>query len=313
MTSAPAPLADRLRTHPTVRIGDDIEPAWREPLVAWAGTRGLRVDHPDATLAITTQPGQAVDARWVHSPFAGVEHLVPAVPDDVLLTRTTGTMPRRIAEYVLTWVLAERWQAARYLADSATGTWDPTGPPAAPTRGDAVVVGTGTVGAAIARTLAGVGLRVVGLSRSGRSDEAFDAVLPLADVHDMSVFAGARADVLVLALPHTAQTIGVIDSELLRAFEGVHLINIGRGSAIGTSTLLDALETGRVRHATLDVTEQEPLGPSSLLWRRRDVTITPHISGRTLPSDVVASLDAALTQVRAGTRPASAVMRERGY
>ena len=315
MTSEPAilALADTLRDHPTVRLGDEIELAWHDALVTWAHSRGLRVTDHDATLAITTKPAQAAHASWVHSPFAGVEHLAPALPGDVLLTRTTGTMPRRIGEYVLTWVLAERWQTARYLADSASAVWDPADPPGPPVRDGAVVVGTGAMGQAIARALAAVGHHVAGLSRSGRPHDAFDVVLPLAQVRDMSVFDGSRADVLVLALPHTAQTDGLITAGLLQAFDAVHLVNIGRGSAIRATTLLDALDSGRVRHATLDVAEQEPLDPSSPLWRRPDVTITPHVSGVTLPSDVVSSLDAALDQVRAGVRPVSAVVLDRGY
>jgi glyoxylate/hydroxypyruvate reductase A len=315
MTSEPmiAGLADALRSRPTVHLGDDVEPGVHDALVTWARSHGLEIVEHDATLAITTWPEQAANARWVHSPFAGVEHLAPALPDDVHLTRTTGTMPERIAEYVLAWVLADRWQTARYVADSASATWDASDPPTPRSRDDAVVVGTGAMGKAIARALAGIGYRVVGLSRSGRPDDAFDAGLPLAEARDSRAHDWSRADVLVLALPHTAQTAGLIDLELLRAFEGVHLVNIGRGSAIRTDALLTALDTGRVRRATLDVTEQEPLGPSSPLWRRPDVTITPHVSGLTLPSDVVASLDAALTQVRAGIRPTSAVARDRGY
>ncbi|WP_454855985.1 NAD(P)-dependent oxidoreductase [Promicromonospora soli] len=93
----------------------------------------------------------------------------------------------------------------------------------------------------------------------------------------------------------------------------MHLINVGRGSAVRTETLLTALDAGQVRHATLDVTEREPLEPSSPLWHRRDVTITPHVSGLTLPSDVVTSLDAAFAEIRGGVRPTSAVVHERGY
>ncbi|MEU4364511.1 NAD(P)-dependent oxidoreductase [Promicromonospora sp. NPDC023987] len=311
-------LARKLRTDPTVHLGDDVEPGWRDTLAAWAHSHGLEITDRDATLAITTRPDHATGAAWVHSPYAGIEHLAPVLPDDVLLTRTTGTMPQRIAEYVTAWVLTERWQTARYLADSASGTWDPTDPPTPPDRTGAVVIGTGAMGRAIARALACIGHRVTGLSRSGRPDDAFDAVLSLVPAHgtpapDSTAFGGPGTDVLVLALPHTPQTDGLITPELLRAFDGVHLINIGRGSALRTDTLLTALDTGRVRHATLDVTEQEPLGPSSPLWRRADVTVTPHISGLTLPSDVVAALEAALERIQAGVRPTSAAVREQGY
>lgn len=323
MPSQPAvsALADTLRVRPTVHLGVDVEPAWRTALVEWARSRDLvmtdRADQ-DATLVITTRPEPAARAPWVHSPFAGVEHLAPALPEHVLLTRTTGTMPQRIAEYVLAWVLAERWQTARYVADSASATWDPSSPPTTVRDARAVVVGTGAMGTAIAWALSTIGYGVVGLSRSARPNRAFDAVLPFADLHtgraaDATRDATARADVLVLALPHTQQTGGLITPELLRAFDGVHLLNIGRGSAIRPETLLDALGTGRVRHATLDVVEQEPLEVAAPLWRRPDITITPHISGPTLASDVVTALDAALTEIRAGVRPASAVAREHGY
>jgi glyoxylate/hydroxypyruvate reductase A len=308
-------LTQALRTSPTVRVGDDVDPAWRDALAAWAVSSGLEVTEQAATLAITTRPGHAEGAGWVHSPFAGVEHLAPALPDRVLLTRTTGTMPQRIAEYVLAWVLADRWQTARYVADSASATWDPSNPPVPSDRDGAVVIGTGAMGQAIARTLATVGHRVTGLSRTGRPDDAFDVVLPLAQAFGGTVpgSPGPDTDVLVLALPHTPQTEGLVTPELLRAFDGVHLINIGRGSAIRTETLLDAIDAGHVRHATLDVTEQEPLHPASPLWRRPEITVTPHVSGLTLPSDVVAALDAALKEIQAGVRPASAVASDRGY
>lgn len=313
MTSAPAipALVAALRARPTVGLGDDVDPDSRDALVAWAQAHNMEVVEHDATLVITTRPEHAAGAAWVHCPFAGVEHLTPALPDGVLLTRTTGTMPQRIAEYVVTWVLAERWQTARYVADSVSATWDPSEPPTPPVRAGATVLGTGAVGKAIGRALAAVGHRVTGLSRSGSPDDAFDVVLPLADAHSTPALSGA--DVLVLALPHTAQTAGLVTPELLAAFDGVHLVNVGRGSAVRTATLLGALDAGRVRHATLDVTEQEPLEPSSPLWRRPDVTITPHISGLTLPSDVVTSLDAAFSEIRGGLRPTSAVVRERGY
>ena len=314
------PVAAALRRRPTVRLGDDGDPGWREALGAWAGSRGLEVTERDATLVITSDPARAGGATWVHSPTAGVERLAAALSESALLTRTTGTMPPRIAEYVLTWVLAERWHVARYLAHSATATWDRSEPPLPPRRQEAVVIGTGAMGSAIARALGQLGHRVVGLSRTGRPDDAFDVVLPLEEALDTAAapssattFDGALADVLVLALPHTPQTDGLITPALLRAFDGVHLVNIGRGSAVRTATLVDALDAGSVRHATLDVTEHEPLPASSPLWRRPDVTVTPHVSGVTLSSDVVGALDAALTEIRAGVQPSSAVVRDRGY
>ena len=312
-------LAETLRAHPTVRLGDDLDPPQHDALVAWAHTQDLKVlesgtalERP-ATLAVTTRPAHATGAPWVHCPFAGVEHLAPDLPDGVLLTRTTGTMPQRIAEYVLAWVLADRWQTGRYLADSASATWDPSDPPAPAERDGAVVIGTGAVGRAIGRALAATGHHVTGLSRSGRPDDAFDVVLPHAQAHVGLGPSNARTDVIVLALPHTPQTVGLVTPELLQAFDGVHLINIGRGSAIRTETLLGALDAGHVRRATLDVTEPEPLDSASPLWRRPDVTITPHVSGLTLPSDVVADLGTALDEIRTGVRPTSAVARDRGY
>ncbi|MFI2487568.1 NAD(P)-dependent oxidoreductase [Promicromonospora kroppenstedtii] len=314
-------VADALRRHPTVRLGDDVDPGWCEALNLWVSTHGLeRVTGRDATLVITGDPAHIGGAFWVHSPNAGVERLASTLSESALLTRTTGTMPARIAEYVLTWVLAERWHVPRYLAHTATATWDRSEPPLPPRRQEAVVIGTGAMGSAIARTLGLLGYRVVGLSRTGRPDGAFDVVLPLDEAFgrtdampSATTLDASRADVLVLALPHTPQTDGLVTPGLLRAFDGVHLVNIGRGSAVQTATLVGALDAGRVRHATLDVTEQEPLPASSPLWRRPDVTVTPHVSGLTLAADVVEALDAALTEIRAGVRPSSAVGRHRGY
>jgi phosphoglycerate dehydrogenase-like enzyme len=89
-----------------------------------------------------------------------------------------------------------------------------------------------------------------------------------------------QADVVVLAVPHTPQTEGLINPERLTRFRRTaYLVNIGRGPILQLDALNDALEAGLLRGAALDVFETEPLPAEHPLWRRQDVLITPHVAG----------------------------------
>src|SRR5262249_23121593 len=139
----------------------------------------------------------------------------------------------------------------------------------------AVVLGTGDVGMHIAKTFAALGCRTVGVSRSGRGDPSvFSEVHPVGALRDVV----PRADWLIVAVPHTMETRGLVNRELLALCRGAVLINAGRGIVVEEAAIPGALDQGWLRGAALDVFEVEPLPSSSPLWDDPRVMISPHNS-----------------------------------
>lgn len=153
-------------------------------------------------------------------------------------------------------------------------------------------------------------MRVVGLSRSGAPHPLAETVYPA----DQAEAFCAQCDVVVLVLPHTPATAGLFGARALAALpKGAILVNIGRGAVLDEAALLAALDTGRLRHAVLDVFATEPLPADHPLWRHPRVTITPHVSGPSLPEDVVEAFMANYRRYAAGEPLVGVVDRNRGH
>lgn len=145
------------------------------------------------------------------------------------------------------------------------------------------VLGAGNIGSAFAEKAVALGARrVVGVSRSGRAREPFSDVLDINGSDGKGGLDGLlpRVDVLVMALPGTAQTAGVLSRERIALLPpGALVVNVGRGSAIDQEALAEALNDGRLGGAALDVMVPEPLPADDPLWSARNILITPHVSG----------------------------------
>ena len=239
--------------------------------------------------------------RWIHSASDGVSQFYPAWEAmqnaGTILTNTVGTMPERIAEYVVAAVLGQIVGLPEYREFARQRQWarrlNPTALECAVT-----VIGTGRVGAMIAQRLRPFVRCVRGLSLSGVAKPEFDAVAQLGSGDYVS-----DADILVLALPDTPSTRGIVSEQLLGQLAGAIVVNIGRGSTLDAQALHGALESGAVAHAVLDVFEREPLPEDDWRWEHPGVTITPHVSGFTALGDVLADFLANLDALRAGVTP----------
>lgn len=155
--------------------------------------------------------------------------------------------------------------------------WEPRTPPLAQER-SVVILGLGTLGSAAAQTLSEIGFDVTGWSRSPKT------LSNVTCVHGQSGLsrALAKAEIAVLLLPDTAATENTLNAQTLAMMpKGAYLINPGRGPLIDDSALLDALETGQIAHATLDVFRIEPLPSDHPYWSNPRVTVTPHIAAET--------------------------------
>ncbi len=249
--------------------------------------------------------------QWVHCTGAGVDSwLNPEIDRAVLLTRTPESFGPAIAEWAVARVLAFQQQLLEVSRAQAERRWASRDiQSVAGTR--ALLVGTGDVGSAVARQLAALGIRVTGVSRTGRSDEAsFAAVYPVSALPHLV----GDADWIVLTLPITPNTRGLFSRDILRRCKGAVLLNAGRGAVVEEAALPDALDAGWLRGAALDVFETEPLPESSPLWGHPAVMISPHISGLTTVAGAGEGFLECLASLEGGQLPSRWVVdRDRGY
>ena len=220
--------------------------------------------------------------RVVQSVSAGVDSLLPLVPEGVVVCGASGAHDISVAEWIVAVLLAMRRRLPEFHDlqqqaewDDNAGNWITTGPsPVGPIDdldgANVVVVGYGSIGRALAARLAPFGMNVVGVARHAREDaeppEALPRLLP-------------TADAVVVLTPLTPETRGLVDARFLGLMkEGAILINAARGAVVDTDALIEALQAGRIR-AALDVTDPEPLPPEHPLWQAPNVLITPHVAG----------------------------------
>lgn len=137
------------------------------------------------------------------------------------------------------------------------------------------IAGTGSIGSEIARRLEAFDVHLTGFNTDGRPSDHFEQNYRLADLGEHI----GDLDVLILATPETPDTIGMIGKELFdRAPSHLTLVNVGRGSAVKETELIDFLRANKDATAVLDVFEKEPLPDDSPLWQMDNVIVSPHVS-----------------------------------
>ena len=219
--------------------------------------------------------------RWAQSTWAGVRPLVEAASHGYRLTALKGVFGQAMSEYVLGWILAlER----RIIERAADWSWNPATDRSLAGRRMGIM-GTGSIGAEVARAARCFGLEVVGLNSDGRDVDGFTRCYPGSD---RLAFAGGL-DYLVALLPDTPATGGLVDAGLLAALaEDALFINGGRANGVVERDILAALESGALRAAVLDVMPVEPLPASSPLWQVENLHITSHTAAPTVEAAAAA-------------------------
>ena len=136
------------------------------------------------------------------------------------------------------------------------------------------VIGLGGIGREVARIGAGIGMKVIGWNRTPRPE----AGVPEVSIDELL----SRADVISLNLSLTDETGGFLDAaRVARIKPGAILVNTGRGALVDEAALTDALTSGRIGRAGLDVFHAEPIKPDHPLARLDNVTLSPHAAFRT--------------------------------
>ncbi len=250
--------------------------------------------------------------RAILNTWAGVEGVVGRVrwPAHVPLVRMVEAgMNEGMAEYFAGHALRYHLDIDRALAQSAEGRWEKWEPPLARDR-TVGILGLGALGAAVAATLRGLGFRLLGWSRSAKALPGVECRHGPDGLRDVL----SAAEILVLILPLTPATENVLDARALALLpRGACLINAGRGALIDEAALLAALESGQVRHATLDVFRQEPLPQGHPFWRHPRITVTPHIAAITRPGTAAEAIVAQIGRDLDGLALQHVVDPGRGY
>ena len=228
----------------------------------------LHADSASARTAVAAMPGLQV----IQTQSAGVDVILPAVPDGVQLCDARGVHGSSTAEWALTAILSVLREFGRFERARASRHWD-----YAVTEELAgkrvLVVGAGDVGQQLAGRL-----------RACEAEPVFVARTARPGVHGLAELPGLlpEADVVVLIVPKTSETVGMVDAAFLaRMRDGALLVNAARGPVVDSGALLAELTSGRLR-AAVDVTDPEPLPPEHPLWSAPNLLLTPHVAGSVL-------------------------------
>jgi len=224
------------------------------------------------------QPGSRL--RWVQTTTAGVDQaLTPELlaAEHVAITCIKGPPGPLMAEHAVLLMLALARHFPAYLKNQQQHIWRREGQEWPPLHGHTVaILGLGSSGGNLARVCkAGFGMRVLGLSRTARAHPHVDQPFDQSELLSML----PQADFVVLCLPNTPQTKGIIDAAALAAMKpGAYLVNVARGALIDEAALGAALRAGKIAGAGLDVTSEDPIPKESALWDLPNTIITPHVA-----------------------------------
>jgi len=210
--------------------------------------------------------------KWIQSTGAGVDKLLSTVPPNIIVTTSSGIHVAKGGEYALTALLMLNHRVPHFVTAQHEAQWDQAF--STPIAGKTiVVVGTGGIGSEAARLARPLGVRLLGVNRSGKANEAFDRIYRTAELPQVL----PQADFLLVILPLTPATRGLLGRaqlDMLAKHAGV--INIGRGAVIDNDALVEKLHKRELSGAVLDVYPEEPLPTSSPLWSAPSLIMSPH-------------------------------------
>ena len=218
--------------------------------------------------------------KWYCCSFAGVDPYckdpsIFANPDCVLTNSNVYGVT--IAEHVVMVTLMLLRRMPEYEEIVRNRSWSNQLPIRSIRDNEFTILGTGNIGVNVAERVRGMGAaKVIGLSRSGKPHPAFDEVHPIADLDKVL----PDTKILVMALPGTAETIHILNRARIALLpKDAYVINVGRGTAVEQEPLIEALNSGRIAGAALDVMDPEPLPQDHPLWSAKNLILTPHVSG----------------------------------
>lgn len=300
---------------------DDFE-TWKHALLAQLPGLDIRHssalgDPADIHYALVWKPPAGffdgmLKLRLIVNLGAGVDSLVNRadLPPGIPITRLTDPqMARMMAGYVLFAALRHARDIPHFEQAQRQGKWSYRHP-RSPDEIRIAVLGLGQLGAVAATELSRLGHAVSGWSRSPKKIDGVHRHAGLATLDTVI----ANADILIVMLPLTPETRGILNRErLLRLPRGAAFINVARGALVDQAALTELLASGHIGTATLDVFEQEPLPATDPLWRMPNVLITPHLASVAIPSSAARQIASNILRVSAGQAPENLIDPGKAY
>ncbi|EPZ46299.1 hypothetical protein N007_07325 [Alicyclobacillus acidoterrestris ATCC 49025] len=266
------------------------------------------LDTADAFVGFRLVPGFSYEhLKWIHCLGAGVDNVVQWLDPSTqtIVTRTTGPFGQKIAEYSLSYILRDVQCHDVFASEQRRQRWNPVAPGIL-AKQRILVFGTGDIGKRVAEVLAFFGATIVGVSRSGGQDARFSQVFSIQEIMGpigADILAGVGY--IINTLPLTKETEKIFDDALFCRCEGAMFINVGRGGSVDMDALVRALNASCIRHAVLDVFDEEPLSQTSPIWRHENILVTPHISAVTTAEEAAACLVETARLLESGAHPVS--------
>jgi phosphoglycerate dehydrogenase-like enzyme len=247
-------------------------------LLVWAGGQDLPGAPEEVDVLITPYPGIGLTLdllprmqklRVLQVLTAGYEHVAPHVPSGVALCNARGVHDASTAEHAVGLTIASLRGIPGFVRAQDQGVWAFAERPALADK-RVLIIGAGSIAEAMARRFAPFEVEVSMVGRTAR-----EGVHGVGELPDLLPY----ADVVVLAVPLSVDTRGLVNAEFLASLpDGALVVNVARGPVVDTQALLAELESGRLL-AALDVTDPEPLPPGHPLWKAPNVLIAPHVGG----------------------------------
>jgi glyoxylate/hydroxypyruvate reductase A len=241
-------------------------------------------DYKKIEVAIVANPNptevkKLVNLKWIQSVWVGVEKLVESFKSErVKIVRLVDPeMNRTMSEAVLSWVLYLHRDMHFYQVQQNKRVWKEADY-IKPSKKIVSIIGLGELGSASAVKLIENGFNVCGWSRGKKNIKRVKSFTGELGLKNML----KQTDILVCLIPLTRKTKYLLNYKTLSYLKkGSSIINFARGAIINAKDLVKHLNSGRIKHAVLDVFEQEPLPKTSILWKHKNVTVLPHISAHT--------------------------------
>lgn len=306
-------LADVARLAPNLRIVTGLSKG--EALARADEAHGI-----DGRYANDEFLAKASNLRWVQISSAGVDRYLGIEPlmnnDALVMSNFRGIHGPAIADHAMAMLLSLTRNLNHYAEGQRQAEWIRGREARKSVALDGktmLVVGLGGIGTEIAQRANGFGMRVIGTRRSGSPSP--DYIEKVGKPQDLLAML-PEADVVALAVPLTDETKNLLDA---KAFEQMkpdsYLINIARGKVVNTDAMLEALKSGQLAGACLDVTDPEPLPANHELWKQSNVIITPHVAGRSAVTNArrAALLVENLRRFGAGEPILNVVDKKAGY
>ena len=222
---------------------------------------------------------KAASLKWLQTMWAGTdEYEGPGIlPEGVMMSSSSGSNSLSVAEHMLACLMALCRRLPTYRDSQRAHRWEDEGDMKTICGGTVLVVGAGHIGSTFAGMCRSLGAKTIGVKRTVRGPvEGFDEVYPMEELDRLL----PQADVVSLTLPHSPQTVGLMDARRIGLMrDDAIFMNSGRGSALDQDALARAMQGGKLWGAALDVTEPEPLPADSPLWDIPNLLITPHVAG----------------------------------